>query len=96
VRKRATMIAEEQGIEVGRIARGLLRLEPPGGRKAGQRPLRAPLPLQSIRIEPRTTTEADFLLTVQDDPEFNPVLPVALERGYGFVACSRPIRTCSS
>ena len=83
VRRRATLIAEEQGIEVGRISRGLLRLEPLGGRKAGQRPLRAPLLLQSIRIEPRTTTEADFLLTVQDDPEFNPVLPIALERGYG-------------
>jgi very-short-patch-repair endonuclease len=83
VRKRATMIAEEQGIEVGRIARGLLRLEPFDGRRAGQRPLRAPLLLQSIRIEPRTATEADFLLTVQDDPEFNPVLPVALERERG-------------
>lgn len=77
------MISEEQGIEVSRIACGLLRLEPSGGRRTGQRALRAPLLLQSIRIEPRTATEADFVLTVEDDPEFNPVLLLALERERG-------------
>ena len=45
------MVAEEQGLEIGRLARGLVRVEPPAGRRSrAMRPLRAPLLLHSVRI----------------------------------------------
>lgn len=51
VRKRVVLAAEEQGIEIGRLARGLLRVEPPAGRgSAPVRALRAPLLLQPLSI----------------------------------------------
>ncbi|MFY9807778.1 MAG: DUF4011 domain-containing protein, partial [Pseudonocardiaceae bacterium] len=81
VRKRVVLAAEEQGIEIGRLARGLVRVEPPAGR--GSAPVRAPLLLQPVRIEPRTTAENDYSLAVEGDLEVNPVLLVALHREHG-------------
>jgi hypothetical protein len=70
VRKRVVLAAEEQGIEIGRLARGLVRVEPPAGRgSAPVRALRAPLLLQPVRIEPRTAAENDYSLTVEGDLE---------------------------
>ena len=47
------------------------------------RPLRAPLLLHPVRIEPRTATEADYVLEIEQDAEINPVLLVALRDHFG-------------
>ncbi|MYT73759.1 MULTISPECIES: AAA domain-containing protein [unclassified Streptomyces] len=84
LRRKMVELAEEQGIEVGRLALGLVRVEPPTTR--GSRPLaalRAPLLLQPLTIEPRTATESDFVLEGVSEAEINPVLLYALSRQYG-------------
>jgi very-short-patch-repair endonuclease len=84
LRKRIVLMREEQGIEVGRLARGLVCVEPPSGRgTTAQRPLRAPLLLQSVQIEPRTAGESDHVVTLAPDVEVNPVLLVALRDHFG-------------
>ena len=83
-RRRTVFLAEEQGIEVGRIAHGLLRVRPPVSRgTAPLRPLCAPLLLQPVRVEPRTSAETDYLVEPDGEVEVNPVLLVALHRHYG-------------
>jgi hypothetical protein len=78
---------EEQGIEAGRLALGLLRVEPPATRgKAPVHALRAPLLLQPLAIQPRTATENDFVLETAGETEINPVLLYALSRQYGLDA----------
>lgn len=84
LRRRIVMVAEEQGLEIGRLARGLIRVEPPAGRRPrAMRPLRAPLLLHPVRIEARTATEADYVLEVDQEAEINPVLLVALRDHFG-------------
>ena len=84
LRRRIVMVAEEQGLEIGRLARGLVRVEQPAGRRSrAMRPLRAPLLLHPVRIEPRTATEADYSLEIDQDAEINPVLLVALRDHFG-------------
>ncbi|MFJ6540342.1 AAA domain-containing protein [Streptomyces sp. NPDC091385] len=84
LRRKMVELAEEQGIDAGRLALGLVRVEPPTTR--GSRPLaalRAPLLLQPLTIEPRTVTENDFVLEGVGEAEINPVLLYALSRQYG-------------
>ncbi|QKW52840.1 AAA domain-containing protein [Streptomyces buecherae] len=84
LRRKMVELAEEQGVDAGRLAFGIVRVEPPATR--GSRPvaaLRAPLLLQPITIEPRTVTENDFVLAVAGEAEINPVLLYALGRQYG-------------
>ncbi|MFJ5278680.1 AAA domain-containing protein [Streptomyces parvulus] len=84
VRRRVLELEEEAGIEAGRLALGLLRVDPPSTR--GRSPvaaLRAPLLLQPLTIEPRTAAENDFVLEAAGEAEINPVLLYALSRQYG-------------
>ncbi|MEV7505119.1 AAA domain-containing protein [Streptomyces sp. NPDC093018] len=84
LRRKMVELAEEQGIDAGRLALGIVCVEPPATR--GSRPvtaLRAPLLLQPITIEPRTVTENDFVLAGVGEVEVNPVLLYALSRQYG-------------
>ncbi len=55
------MYEEEQGIDVGRLARGLFRVTPLATRGTSPvLPLRVPLLLQTIAVEPRTVAENDY------------------------------------
>lgn len=85
LRRRIVLVAEEQGVEIGRLARGLLRVSPPSGARgaAALRPLRAPLLLQPVRIEPRTAAETDYTVELDPEVEVNPVLLVALRDHHG-------------
>ncbi|MFI6661489.1 AAA domain-containing protein [Streptomyces sp. NPDC050523] len=84
LRRKMVELDEEQGIETGRLALGLLRVQPPPARgRTAVAALRAPLLLQPLTIEPRTATESDFALEVAGEPEINPVLLYALGRQYG-------------
>jgi hypothetical protein len=76
---------EEQGVEIGRLARGLVHVTPPPAQQGAPsiRPLRAPLLLQDVRIEPRTSGETDHVLEVGNDVEVNRVLLVALRDHHG-------------
>ncbi|WP_026421869.1 AAA domain-containing protein [Actinokineospora inagensis] len=81
-----TMVAmeEEQGVEAGRLARGLLRVAAPTTRGTSPvLPLRAPLLLQSLTLEPRTAAETDYAIELDDVVEVNPVLFYALNRQFG-------------
>ncbi|MFJ4153059.1 AAA domain-containing protein [Streptomyces galbus] len=87
LRRKMVELDEEQGIEAGRLAAGLLRVEPPTTRgKAPVPALRAPLLLQPLTIQPRTATENDFVLETAGETEINPVLLYALSRQYGLDA----------
>ncbi|MDQ0935189.1 AAA domain-containing protein [Streptomyces turgidiscabies] len=87
LRRKMVELDEEQGIEAGRLALGLLRVEPPSTRgKAPVSALRAPLLLQPLAIQPRTATENDFVLETAGETEINPVLLYALSRQYGLDA----------
>ncbi|MER6406236.1 AAA domain-containing protein [Streptomyces viridosporus] len=84
LRRKIVELDEEQGIEAGRLALGLLRVEPPSTRGRTPIPtLRAPLLLQPLTIQPRTATESDFILEAAGEPETNPVLLYALSHQYG-------------
>ncbi|WP_328446422.1 AAA domain-containing protein [Amycolatopsis sp. NBC_00438] len=82
--KRIQLFEEEQGLDVGRIAFGLVRTTP--GQRQGAVPvpaLRAPLLLRPVTIKARTTSESDYTLELTDEPELNPVLLHALNEQYG-------------
>jgi hypothetical protein len=84
LRRRMVELDEEQGIEAGRLALGLMRVDPPPTR--GSTPvsaLRAPLLLQPLTIQPRTASENDFVLETAGEAEINPVLLYALSCQYG-------------
>lgn len=84
LRRAMLMYEEEQGIEVGRLAYGLFCVTPPSTRgTAPVLPLRAPLLLQAIAVEPRTAAENDYTVDLAGDVEVNPVLLYALHRQYG-------------
>ncbi|WP_433185684.1 AAA domain-containing protein [Actinoallomurus sp. CA-150999] len=82
--KKILELDEEQGVEAGHLARGMLRVDPPSTRGAAPvLPLRAPLLLQPVSLRSRTATENDFTLEVTDEAAVNPVLVYALSRQYG-------------
>ncbi|WP_196222588.1 AAA domain-containing protein [Micromonospora sp. CP22] len=87
LRRKLVELDEEQGIQAGWVARGLLCMV--GSYTRGSvpmQPLRAPLILQQLTLDSRTATENDFTLELSDSPEINPVLLYALERQYGVEA----------
>ncbi|MBX9387548.1 AAA domain-containing protein [Streptomonospora nanhaiensis] len=76
--------AEEQGIDVGRLAQGLVTTGPqPDANRNSVPPLRAPVLLRPVEVTPRTTTESEFALQVVGEPELNPVLIHALRQEHG-------------
>ncbi len=82
--KRIQLFEEEQGLDVGRIAFGLIRTTP--RQRQGSvpvPPLRAPLLLRPVTIKARTNSESDYTLELTDEPELNPVLLHALNEQYG-------------
>ena len=84
LRKKIIAFDEEQGIEVGHLARGLVRVTPTTGQTMSSisQP-RAPLLLQSVAVHARTSAETDFTLEPTEDPIVNPVLLYALNREFG-------------
>ncbi|MFE2743398.1 AAA domain-containing protein [Streptomyces scopuliridis] len=84
LRRKLVELDEEQGIEAGRLALGLLLVDSPATRgTAPVPPLRAPLLLYPLAVQPRTASENDFVLQVDGEAEINPVLLYALSRQYG-------------
>lgn len=84
INKRVLLFREEQGVEVGKVAFGMVTTPAPlvsGASKVSK--LRAPLLLRSVMIKARTASESDFTLELGDDPEVNPVLLHALDQQYG-------------
>lgn len=85
LRRKINAAAEEQGIEVGKVAHGFVKATPkttsPGAPQL--RTSRAPLLLRSLEIESRTVTENDFTLRVDDEVTVNPVFLYALVSHYG-------------
>ncbi|MEU8202013.1 AAA domain-containing protein [Streptosporangium sp. NPDC049046] len=80
LRKKIITLDEEQGIETGRLARGLVHVMH-SSRNSRVVPLRAPLLLQSFSL--RTRTESDFILKISEEVTLNPVLMYALDRLFG-------------
>ncbi|GAA3359919.1 AAA domain-containing protein [Saccharopolyspora gregorii] len=80
-----TAFSEEQGIDIGKVAQGLVRATPRHGSttQATARSTRAPLLLRSLRITARTAAESEFVLETERDVEINPVLLHALDQDYG-------------
>lgn len=84
LRRKLVELAEEQGVEAGGLARGLLRVDPPRTRgTVPVRPLRAPLLLHPLTVRAHSASETDFVLEAGADPEVNPVLLYALSRQFG-------------
>jgi hypothetical protein len=84
LRRKLVQLDEEQGIEAGRLARGLFCVDPPLTKGTSPlRPLRAPLLLQRLSIRAKTAAENDFVLELGEEPEINPVLLFVLNRQYG-------------
>jgi very-short-patch-repair endonuclease/DNA polymerase III delta prime subunit len=82
--KKILELDEEQGVEAGHLARGMLRVASPTTRGAVPvPPLRAPVLLQPISLRSRTATDNDFTLEATDEAMVNPVLLYALSRQYG-------------
>lgn len=84
--RKITGFREEQGIEVGKLACGLVRVPRNDARRTGVRPpvpLSAPLLLHTVTIAPSTVTGSDFSLQISLEAELNPVLLHALQREYG-------------
>ncbi|MGW0434091.1 AAA domain-containing protein [Micromonospora sp. NPDC003197] len=87
LRRKLVELEEEQGIQAGWVARGLICMVESYTRgSVPMQPLRAPLLLHQMALESRTATENDFTLELSDSPEINPVLLYALERQYGVEA----------
>ena len=73
LRKKIIAFDEEQGIEVGHLARGLVRVMPPAGQTMSSvSQLRAPLLLQPVAVHARTSAETDFTLEPTEDPMLIP------------------------
>ncbi|OXM71194.1 AAA domain-containing protein [Amycolatopsis vastitatis] len=82
--KRIQLFEEEQGLDVGRVAFGLVCTTPKQRQGAVPvLPLRAPLLLRPVTIKARTTSESDYTLELTDEAELNPVLLHALNEQYG-------------
>ncbi len=84
IRKKIVAFEEEQGINVGHLARGLVGVIPPGSvSTTAPGRFRAPLLLQAVTVHARTSAESDFTLEVTDEPAINPVLLYALVKECG-------------
>ncbi|GAB2669668.1 hypothetical protein GCM10027271_32180 [Saccharopolyspora gloriosae] len=85
LRRTMTAFAEEQGIDIGKVAQGLVKATPRHGStpQTPSRGTRAPLLLRSLRITARTVAENEFMLEADRDVEVNPVLLYALDQDYG-------------
>lgn len=84
LRRKMVELEEEQGIEAGRLAVGMLDLPAPPVRGTTPVPaLRAPLLLQTVEITVRTQAETDYSVETTGEPEINPVLLYALNRQHG-------------
>lgn len=83
VRRKMNTLAEEQGIEVGKLALGLVRATPRDHASSAIGRLRAPLLLRTLRINARTVADSEFELELADDAELNPVLLYALDKDFG-------------
>jgi len=88
LRRKLVELAEEQGIEAGWVARGLLCVDNPQSHSTAMSlpPLRAPLLLRQLHLKARTAMENDFTLRLSDDVEINPILLYSLEKQYGINA----------
>ncbi|GLY24452.1 AAA domain-containing protein [Micromonospora sp. NBRC 101691] len=87
LRRKLVELEEEQGIQAGWVARGLVCMVGTYTRgSVPMQPLRAPLILHQMGLDSRTATENDFTLELSEPPEINPVLLYALERQYGVEA----------
>ncbi|MER7113573.1 AAA domain-containing protein [Saccharomonospora azurea] len=83
MRRTMRTLLEEQGIDVGKLAQGLVRVVPRSGTASAVGRLRAPLLLRTLRINARTVADSEFELELVDDPEVNPVLLYALDKDFG-------------
>lgn len=83
VRRAIHTFTEEQGIDVGKLAQGLVSTAPRDGTTSAIGRLRAPLLLRTLRINARTVADSDFELELADDAELNPVLLYALDKDFG-------------
>ncbi|MEV0053543.1 AAA domain-containing protein [Saccharopolyspora shandongensis] len=83
VRRAMHTLVEEQGIDVGKLAQGLVRAAPRDVTTSSIGRLRAPLLLRTLRINARTVADSEFELELADDAEFNPVLLYALDKDFG-------------
>ncbi|WP_410601700.1 AAA domain-containing protein [Amycolatopsis sp. lyj-90] len=82
--KRIQLFEEEQGVDVGRVAFGLVNTSAEQHRGTSPvKPLRAPLLLCPISLKARTASETDYTLEITDEAEVNPVLLHALNQHYG-------------
>ncbi len=84
LKRRIVALEEEQGIEAGRIAHGLVKVaaQSRGAAKVASS-LRAPLLLRAVEIQAKTVSESDYSLCAGDDIEVNPVLLYALVSEHG-------------
>ena len=80
LRRKIVLFEEEQGLEVGYLAYGLLVVQ---SRTARTQDLRAPLLLRPLTLRASSPTEADYILEAREQFELNPVLLYALEREHG-------------
>jgi hypothetical protein len=97
IHRKIVTFREEQGIEVARLAYGLVTTTRP--RSSGARtvtPLRAPLLLRPIAVHPRTVNETDFTVEVGAEIELNPVLLHALNREHGVILAREQIDALES
>jgi hypothetical protein len=84
LRRKILEFDEEQGVEVGHVACGLVNLDPPTTRgPVPVPPLRAPLLLRPFAVHARTASETDFTVELHSDIEPNPVLLYVLDRTRG-------------
>lgn len=83
VRRAMNTLVEEQGIDVGKLAHGLVRAVPRDGTASAIGRLRAPLLLRTLRIHARTVANSEFELELADEVELNPVLLYALDKDFG-------------
>ncbi len=84
IKRRIVALEEEQGIQAGRIAHGLVRLAArPGASGRSALALRAPLLLRAVEITAKTVSESDYVLQSGDDVEVNPVLLYSLAHEHG-------------
>ncbi|MFG1795746.1 AAA domain-containing protein [Nocardia sp. NPDC049149] len=82
--RRIQLFDDEQGIDVGRVAFGLIRTNPLQHKGLGPVPaLRAPLLLRPVVLKARTAAQSDYSIEFSDEAEFNPVLLHALDSQYG-------------
>lgn len=87
LRRRFLLFEEEQGLEVGRLACGLLDVNSPSAAptRLARAPfaLRSPLLMRPLKISAAGAAEADLTLECVGDPELNPILLYALQEMYG-------------